>query len=241
MGGVGLADPWLSGMYGMNAAAAAALAGFGVGGRSIVPAPKRRLEVRGRAGGSSRHRLPALNPEEVADKQALIKAANQRDELRCRALVLHPEFGGVGEKDPDGRTALHVATLRKLPEDLCIEILKHPGFKDVNAVDRWGNTILTLAASNSLANLCLALLEREDFTALNIKDKWGATALHWAADRDLGPVCSAILANPGFVEAHTVAFSFCFENRTALQRAEEKGCTDAAAAIRAHLDGTGRR
>lgn len=209
------------------------------GGRQIVPAPKKRPEVARRAAAAAHRRLPTLTPQDVADRQALLKAAGQRDEARCRALLLHPDFLHVNEKDSDGRTALHVATLRKLPEDLCIEILKHPQFKDVNAVDRWGNTILTLAASNSNSNFCLALLEREDFNAVNVKDKWGATALHWAADRDLGPVCGAILANPAFVEAHTVAFSFCFENRTALQRAEEKGCNDAAEAIRNHLSLTG--
>lgn len=253
LGGAALADPWLASMYGLgggmpNAALAAALGAAVRGpGRSSVPPPRRQPrpgEVRrgmpsggaGAGASSAPRRLPELSAEDVADKEALIKAANQRDEGRCRALLAHPDFAGVDEKDSDGRTALHVATLRRLPEDLGAEILKHPGFKDVNAVDRWGNTALTLAASNSLGQVCLAILERDDFVAINCKDKWGATALHWAADRDLGPVCTAILANPGFVEANTVAFSFCFENRTALQRAEEKGCATAVEAIKKHFN-----
>jgi len=233
------ADPWMAGlgaanMFGVpNTMPNLALAAFGLG---VPRGPPRTTRPQAKSlGRISKDKLPALSPEEVADRMALITAANQRNELKVRALIANPDFQGANQKDSDGRTALHVATLRKMPEDVCLEILKHPDFKDVNAVDRWGNTILTLAASNSHSKLCLAIIENEDFTAINIKDKWGATALHWAADRDLGDVCAAIMACPGFVEAHTVAFSFCFENRTALQRAEEKGCLAAADAIRKHL------
>merc|ERR1712008_431254 len=98
VGGVGLADPWLS-MYGMAAGVpnVAAMASLPLtGGRQVVPAPKKRTEVNRRGGVAAMNKkLPTLMPEDTADKQALIKAANQRDEARCRALLLHPDFHGL--------------------------------------------------------------------------------------------------------------------------------------------------
>ncbi|CAJ1412750.1 unnamed protein product [Effrenium voratum] len=119
--------------------------------------------------------------------------------------------------------------------DVCLGILNRDDFTEVNAVDQFGYTILSLAASNGMVNVCKAVLDHPEFTQVNSKDKWGATALHWAAASNLGSVCTAILEHPAFVEAHVVAFSFKFENQTALQVAEERGCGDAEQAIKKAL------
>ncbi|CAJ1460808.1 unnamed protein product [Effrenium voratum] len=120
-------------------------------------------------------------------------------------------------------------------QDVCLGILNRDDFTEVNAVDQFGYTILSLAASNGMVNVCKAVLDHPEFTQVNSKDKWGATALHWAAASNLGSVCTAILEHPAFVEAHVVAFSFKFENQTALQVAEERGCGDAEQAIKKAL------
>jgi len=206
---------------------------------SVAPrAPRRNTIAQRRANeakAASTGPLPKLSLEELEDPVALINAANRGDELRCRAILKHNDYIGINEKGDDGRSALLVATLRKLPEDLCLEILRHPHFKEVNAVDRWGNSALINAASKGLGTLCEAVLDRGEFTSVNCKDKWGATALHWAADMNLGGVCEKLLAHPDFIEANMVAFSFCFENKTALQVAEGRGNTLAAEVIRKHL------
>lgn len=207
----------------------------GRGGVASAPMHPRRARNAPAQKGTPKPAMPTLTSEEVKDKEALLKALQDSDEGRCRALLQHNEFEGINQLDSEGRSMLTLAIFKKLPEELGIEILSHPGFGEVNNVDRWGNTALTLAASNSMPSLCIAVVAHPSFTNVNCKDKWGATALHWAADRDLGSVCTAILSKPGFVETKAVAFSFCFENRTALQRAEEKGCRAAAKAIREHL------
>eukprot|EP00435_Cladocopium_sp_Y103_P067287 s972_g29.t2 len=109
-------------------------------------------------------------------------------------------------------------------------------------LESFGYTILSLAASNGMVAVCKAILDHPEFTQVNSKDlaawpddKWGATALHWAAASNLGSVCTSILEHPAFVEAHVVAFSFKFENQTALQVAEERGCSDAEQAIKKAL------
>ncbi|CAE8618525.1 unnamed protein product, partial [Polarella glacialis] len=90
-----------------------------------------------------------------------------------------------------------------------------------------------------MVNVAKGILDHNEFSQVNVKDKWGATALHWAAASNLGSVCTGILEHPAFVEANVVAFSFKFENQTALQVAEERGCSDAEQAIKkilhAHL------
>lgn len=140
--------------------------------------------------------------------------------------------GGVQDKP---RASLESA--RCCRQDICLSILNRDDFTEVNAVDQFGYTILSLAASNGMVSVCKAVLEHPEFTQVNSKDKWGATALHWAAASNLGAVCSAILEHPAFVEAHVVAFSFKFENQTALQVAEERGCSDAEQAIKKALTG----
>lgn len=179
--------------------------------------------------------LPTLTSEEASEPNAFIDAANRRDERRCRALLAHKDFLGINQKDAQERSVLHVAILKKLPEDLCIAILNHPDFREVNAVDQFGYTCLALAASNAMGGLCLAILESPNFLEVNKKDKWGATALHWAASTNLPTVCTALLEHPAFVEAHVTAFSFKFENQTALQVAQERGCAEAAEAIKTIL------
>eukprot|EP00913_Durusdinium_trenchii_P033809 g31648.t1 len=131
-----------------------------------------------------------------------------------------------------------------LRQDICLSILNRDDFTEVNAIDQFGYTILSLAASNSMVGVCKAILDHPEFTQVNSKDWthldwffkiWGATALHWAAASNLGSVCTGILEHPAFVEAHVVAFSFKFENQTALQVAEERGCADAEQAIKKAL------
>jgi len=178
--------------------------------------------------------VPALSEEELADPQAMINAASKKDAMRVRAFAANKEYRGINEQDADGRSTLMVAALKKLPEDVCIAILKHPKFDGFNVTDRWDNTALTLAASNGLSNVCQAIISSEEFTSINQKDKWGATCLHWAADCNLGPVCAAIVSHPRFIGTHQMAFSFRFENKTALQVAEERGNKQAADAIRSN-------
>lgn len=180
--------------------------------------------------------LPALTPEELAEPNCLLEAAGKRDEQRCRAIVASASFKFVNRKNAEGRTAIHVAMLKKLPQDLCVAMLKRSDFTEVNCVDGFGYTLLILGASKGMSELCKAVLEREDFTLVNAKDKWGATALHWAADQDLADVCEAILRNPGFCEANRRAFSFAFEDKTALDVADHRNCRSAAEAIRKHLE-----
>jgi len=210
------------------------MAGMG----SVAPRPPRRNDKgKGKeARVAPTGPLPKLTAEDLAEPMALIRAANKGDQLLCRAILQHDGFIGMNEKDDDGRSTLLVATLRKLPEDLCLLIWRHPNFKAVNEVDRWGNTALISAAAKGFATLCEAVLDREDFSAVNCKDKWGATALHWAADMNLSAVCEKLLTHADFVEANMVAFSFCFENKTALQVAEGRGNSQAAEVIRKHLN-----
>merc|ERR1712217_312322 len=107
----------------------------------------------------------------------------------------------------------------------------------VNAVDTFGNTLLIFAASKGMAELCMAVLDREDFTGINAQDKWGGTALHWAADQDLDGVCEAMLSHPEFVEANRRAWSFAFEDKTALDVAQGRKCQKSAVVIRKHTKG----
>eukprot|EP00913_Durusdinium_trenchii_P009725 g9137.t1 len=123
-----------------------------------------------------------------------------------------------------GRTALHLVMLKKLPEDLCLAIAKHKDFNEVNAVDTFGYTQLILAASKGMSQVCKAILDRDDFVGINAQDKWGATALHWAADQDLAEVCEKILSHPEFVEGNRRAWSFAFEDKTALDVALNRNC-----------------
>lgn len=102
-------------------------------------------------------------------------------------------------------------------------------------MDEFGNTLLMLAASKRHAELCHVLLKRKDLAIINNKDRWGATALHWAADQDLGDVCTAILAHSDFGEVGRRAFSFAFEDRTALDVARNRNCKSAIHAIEAHF------
>ncbi|CAE7747663.1 unnamed protein product [Symbiodinium sp. CCMP2592] len=179
--------------------------------------------------------VPNLRDEEVANPQALLEAADVRDEGRCRALVQHPGFRHINEKLKDGRTALHVAMLRKLPEDLCLAIATHKDFNETNAVDTFGYTLLILAASKGMSQVCKAVLDRDDFVGVNAQDKWGATALHWAADQDLADVCEKMLSHPEFVEGNRRAWSFAFEDKTALDVALHRNCKAAADVIRRHV------
>jgi len=179
--------------------------------------------------------LPTLTPQDLDDPNALLEAADRREEMRCRALVQNPFFKHINQKMKEGRTALHVAMLRKLPEDLCLSIAKHKGFTEANAVDTFGYTLLILAASKGMAEVCNAILDRDDFAGVNAQDKWGATALHWAADQDLATVCDKLLSHPEFVEANRRAWSFAFEDKTALDVAVNRNCKAAAAVIRKHL------
>ncbi|CAK9045875.1 unnamed protein product [Durusdinium trenchii] len=179
--------------------------------------------------------LPALREEDVANSYALLEAAEARDEGRCRALVQHPNFRHVNQKTKEGRTALHLVMLKKLPEDLCLAIAKHKDFNEVNAVDTFGYTQLILAASKGMSQVCKAILDRDDFVGINAQDKWGATALHWAADQDLAEVCEKILSHPEFVEGNRRAWSFAFEDKTALDVALNRNCKAAAEVIRKHV------
>ncbi|CAJ1380511.1 unnamed protein product [Effrenium voratum] len=191
---------------------------------------------KGKGGGKARIQdLPVLTSQEVQEPGVFVNAATQRDERKCRALLAHKDFNRVDDKDSEHRTAVHICILKKMPEDVCLGILNRDDFTEVNAVDQFGYTILSLAASNGMVNVCKAVLDHPEFTQVNSKDKWGATALHWAAASNLGSVCTAILEHPAFVEAHVVAFSFKFENQTALQVAEERGCGDAEQAIKKAL------
>merc|ERR1712071_513300 len=117
-------------------------------------------------------------------------------------------------------------------EDIGINIIGCDDFTEINAVDTFGYTALSFAASNGMVKICMAILEHPEFVQINVKDKFGSTALHWAASQNLGSVCTAILENSDFVEANTVAFHFKFENKTALVVAEERGCSDAEQAIK---------
>lgn len=190
---------------------------------------------RTRAKAASSQPLPSLTAEDLANPQALLEAADQRNEPRCRALIAHAGFKHINQKSADGRTAPHVAMLRKLPEDVCLAILKHPDFDAVNAVDTFGYTLLILAASKGMSEVCTAVLECDRFTGINAQDKWGGTALHWAADQDLGDVCEKILSHPEFVEGNRRAWSFAFEDKTALDVAEHRNCRAAAEVIRRYL------
>merc|ERR1719188_2190810 len=57
--------------------------------------------------------LPTLTGEDLANPQALLEAVDKRDEARCRAFIAHSDFQHINEKTPEGRTAPHVAMLRK--------------------------------------------------------------------------------------------------------------------------------
>lgn len=179
--------------------------------------------------------LPVLNSQEVQEPGVFVAAASQKDERKCRALLAHKDFNRMDDKDSEQRTAVHICILKKMPEDISLNILNRDDFTEVNAIDQFGYTILSLAASNGMVGVCKAVLDHPEFTQVNSKDKWGATALHWAAASNLGSVCTSILEHPAFVEAHVVAFSFKFENQTALQVAEERGCADAEQAIKKAL------
>jgi len=179
--------------------------------------------------------LPVLNSQEVQEPGVFVAAASQKDERKCRALLAHKDFNRMDDKDSEQRTAVHICILKKMPEDISLNILNRDDFTEVNAIDQFGYTILSLAASNGMIGVCKAVLDHPEFTQVNSKDKWGATALHWAAASNLGSVCTSILEHPAFVEAHVVAFSFKFENQTALQVAEERGCSDAEQAIKKAL------
>ncbi|CAE7307466.1 pgk-1 [Symbiodinium necroappetens] len=222
--------PGLESLLGLGPQAAVGSTGVG-----IVPS---RSRVKGKGfppkggkgmpkGKPSLQDLPVLTSQEVQEPQVFVTAAGQKNEKKCRALLAHKDFNRMDDKDSEQRTAVHICILKKMPEDICLSILNRDDFTEVNAVDQFGYTILSLAASNGMVSVCKAVLEHPEFTQVNSKDKWGATALHWAAASNLGAVCSAILEHPAFVEAHVVAFSFKFENQTALQVAEERGCSDA--------------
>lgn len=185
--------------------------------------------------GSKQLDNATVTPDDLTDPDALISAAEKRNEAKCKALVAHADFKYINQKSKDGRTALHVALLKKLSEDLTLSILNHESFREVDAVDEFGNTLLMLAASKGQTNLCKAILARSDFTVINNKDKWGGTALHWAADQDLGEVCEAIMRHRGFVEAGRRAFSFAFEDKTALDVAKHRNCKSAIQAIEANM------
>ncbi|CAE8588128.1 unnamed protein product [Polarella glacialis] len=174
--------------------------------------------------------LPTLTAQDLASATALLEAADQRNEGKCRALVQNPGFRFINEKSKDGRTALHLCMLRKLPEDLCLSIARHPEFIQVNAVDTFGYTLLILAASKGMGEVALAILDNDSFIGMNAQDKWGASALHWAADQDLAQVCEKLLENPQFVEGNRRAWSFAFEDKTALDVAEHRNCKAAAEA-----------
>ncbi|CAK9036051.1 Putative ankyrin repeat protein RF_0922 [Durusdinium trenchii] len=171
--------------------------------------------------------LPALREEDVANSYALLEAGVLQ--------VQHPNFRHVNQKTKEGRTALHLVMLKKLPEDLCLAIAKHKDFNEVNAVDTFGYTQLILAASKGMSQVCKAILDRDDFVGINAQDKWGATALHWAADQDLAEVCEKILSHPEFVEGNRRAWSFAFEDKTALDVALNRNCKAAAEVIRKHV------
>lgn len=179
---------------------------------------------------------PFIRAADLSNPRALLEAADKADEQLCRALVTHSDFKFINEKSENGRTAVHMCVLKKLPEDLCLSILNHKDFKEVNAVDAFGNTLLICAASKGMTELCMAILARQDFTGVNVQDKWGATVLHWAADLNLGGVCEAVLSHPKFVEATRRAWSFAFEDKTALEVAVNRKCTAAAEVIRRHLN-----
>ncbi|CAE7295828.1 unnamed protein product [Symbiodinium pilosum] len=114
-------------------------------------------------------------------------------------------------------------------------IAKHRDFNEANAVDTFGYTLLILAASKGMSQVCHAILDRDDFVGVNAQDKWGATALHWAADQDLANVCEKILSHPEFVEGNRRAWSFAFEDKTALDVALHRNCKAAAEVIRRHV------
>lgn len=229
------AIPGLESLFG-PAGAPAGVAGVAPG---IVPSRSRgKGKAKGKSFGKGKlltQDLPVLNSQEVQEPGVFVAAASQKDERKCRALLAHKDFNRMDDKDSEQRTAVHICILKKMPEDICLNILNRDDFTEVNAIDQFGYTILSLAASNGMVAVCKAILDHPEFTQVNSKDKWGATALHWAAASNLGSVCSSILEHPAFVEAHVVAFSFKFENQTALQVAEERGCSDAEQAIKKAL------
>ncbi|CAE7949545.1 Ankrd26 [Symbiodinium sp. KB8] len=233
----------LPGLQGLDLGSLAGLANIPGLGPAPATAPDARpprnppgvIGRRPKAKAASTVHVPNLRDEEVANPGALLEAADARDEGRCRALVQHPSFRHINEKLKDGRTALHVAMLRKLPEDLCLAIATHKDFNETNAVDTFGYTLLILAASKGMSQVCNAVLDRDDFVGVNAQDKWGATALHWAADQDLADVCEKMLSHPEFVEGNRRAWSFAFEDKTALDVALHRNCKAAADVIRRHV------
>lgn len=229
--------PGLESLFGPPGGAPAAGVAPGIPG--IVPSRSRgKGKAKGKSFGKGKpltQDLPVLNSQEVQEPGVFVAAASQKDERKCRALLAHKDFNRMDDKDSEQRTAVHICILKKMPEDICLNILNRDDFTEVNAIDQFGYTILSLAASNGMVAVCKAILDHPEFTQVNSKDKWGATALHWAAASNLGSVCTSILEHPAFVEAHVVAFSFKFENQTALQVAEERGCSDAEQAIKRAL------
>lgn len=137
---------------------------------------------------------PAVVPEVDLKASAGIDLVNAGRLEEAVALVNHPDWPFVNERNSYGRTLLHLAAARG-SAPLCEAVLDRMDFELADAVDKDQATALHLAAANRRAECCAAILESELFTAVNAQDVQNRTALHLAALRGDAACYDAILAH----------------------------------------------
>ena len=84
----------------------------------------------------------------------------------------------VNNKDYLGTTALMQAVMYN--HNSIVKLLLDQPAVDVNVKDKWGRTLLHIAAKNNNAEGARMLLLHKDFNSANVTDNNGDTALMWA-------------------------------------------------------------
>ena len=112
------------------------------------------------------------------DEPPLISAVCAKDIVECRRLIDTGEANVNGDRDQNGWTALHMASIKGYLE--ISELLTSSG-ADVNIRGRHGSTALHYASSNGhLEIVQLLLCQGAD---ASIRDNGGRTALDWASSQ----------------------------------------------------------
>jgi len=187
-------------------------------------------QVRNAAGVNCR--MQELLEEAVCEKGSacLLEAADAGDVEICLALVPRASSATLNKLDEFGRTALHLAALRRMPA-VCQALLDSPDFHRANAGQQGGWTALHVAARQGHVDVAKVLLACKAFTAVNAVDGDGRTALHCSAANGEVMTLTAILRHPSFT-AITATNNGGF---TALHVAERCGHEAACRAIRSFL------
>lgn len=121
-------------------------------------------------------------PEDVPlpDLGSLWAALQENNEGRALWLLRQPQLPDLNDIDEEGRTVLHVALEKSLPEAALL-IAARQDFSRINVqTTRLLRTALHQAAFRGYLEVCRVILTRPDFTRWQAADNRGKTAMHLA-------------------------------------------------------------